>query len=283
MGSTAFAPTATQIGQAFRGVCHGAVISVQADGTFNGLNELNGTGARSAQAAAGQIAMSDGPAPSGYPALVGHPVGVIVFTLVVNRQAGVFQLTTPQVRAIFGGTFTNWRQLGGANLPIRIVGRSADSGTRRAFDERVLGGAEPGFSSYDCVHKNAAPAAPVIRCEEPGTQQLLQAVARVPGSIGYAEASDVAQYASPQVQRVDLDGLSADIGAIGTGPGKYHFWTVEELYTYGSLPADSLAMNFLSYLHSSYTAKDILRGRGYIPCADERVNLVRGLCPAAGG
>ena len=142
------------------------------------------------------------------------------------------------------------------------------------------GGPEPAFSSYDCVHKKADPGAPVLRCEEPGIAQLLQDVARVPGAIGYAESSDVAQDASPQVQRAELDGLSADIGVIGTGPGRYHFWTVEELYTYGSPPAGSPASGFLNYLLGSYTARDILRGRGYIPCADPGGGtLVRSLCP----
>lgn len=281
VGSTAFAPSAAQIGQAYRHSCPGAVISVQADGTFNGLNELNGAGGRGPQAAASQIAMSDGPAPSGYPALIAHPVGVIVFTLVVNKHTGVFRLSTRQLREIFRGTVTNWHQLGGADLPVSIISRDPESGTRRAFDQQVLGGPEPAFSSYDCVHKNADPGAAVLRCEEPGTAQLLQDVARVPGAIGYAESSDVAQDASPQVQRAELDGLSADIGVVGTGPGRYHFWTVEELYTYGSPPPGSLAAGFLNYLLDSYAGKDILRGRGYIPCADPGAGtLVRPLCPA---
>ncbi|MBO0807109.1 MAG: substrate-binding domain-containing protein [Actinobacteria bacterium] len=277
LGSTAFAPSARQIGQAYRHVCPGVTVGVQANGTFNGLNELNSTGARHPRAAAAEIAMSDGPAPSGYPALVAHPVGVIVFTLVVNRHTGVFRLTTAQVRGIFKGTITNWRQLGGADLPISIISRDPESGTRRTFGQKVLDAAEPGFSSYDCVHKNADPGAPVIRCEEPSTSVLLQDVARVPGAIGYAEASDVSQLASPQVQRVALDGLSADTGAVGYGRTQYHFWTVEQLYTYGSPPAGSLAAGFLGYLNS-FAARDILRGRGYLPCADQGGSLRRVAC-----
>ena len=48
--------------------------------------------------------MSDGPAPGGYPALTGHPVAVIIFAVVVNKQAGVFNLTTAQLREMFAGT-----------------------------------------------------------------------------------------------------------------------------------------------------------------------------------
>jgi hypothetical protein len=59
-GSTAFAPVARQIGQAYSAACPGAVISVTAISTFNGLNALNNAGSK--QAATAQLAMSDGPA-----------------------------------------------------------------------------------------------------------------------------------------------------------------------------------------------------------------------------
>jgi hypothetical protein len=133
-GSTAFAPVAQQIGQAYTSICRGAAISVNAISTFNGLNALNSAGSAGSaasasgakrQAATAQVAMSDGPAPGGYPALVGHPVGVIIFGVMVNKQADVFNLTVAELRGMFLGTITNWRQVNGANLPIRIVARRA--------------------------------------------------------------------------------------------------------------------------------------------------------------
>ena len=85
-GSTAFAPVAGQIGRAYAGTCPGAVISVTAISTFNGLNALNNAG--SSRAATTQLAMSGGPAPGGYPALAGQPVAVIIFAIVVNKLPG---------------------------------------------------------------------------------------------------------------------------------------------------------------------------------------------------
>lgn len=63
---------------------------------------------------------------------------------------------------------------------------------------------------------------------------LLQNVAAIPGAIGYAETSDVAQFGNANIQSVEIDGLGADIGAVGNGPGHYRCWTVEYLYSYGS-------------------------------------------------
>lgn len=95
--------------------------------------------------------------------------------------------------------------------------------------------------------------------------------------IGYAQAADAGASRNANIQPVQIDGLGAEPGVIGNGPGKYRFWTVEYLYSYGTPPANSLPAAFLGYLNS-YAAKDILRGRGYIPCADRGLTSVQAFC-----
>jgi ABC-type phosphate transport system substrate-binding protein len=282
-GSTAFAPTAQEIGSAYTAVCHGAAVSVSAIATFNGLNAVaTGYTAGHSQTAAKAttpgtatpIAMSDGPAPAGYPMLVGHPVAVILFAVVVNKQAGVYNLTAAQLRGIFQGTITNWNQVNGADLPIRIVARTTGSGTRRAFDQKVLGGAaEPPFSSYDCANKNAVPASAVIRCEVSDTSTLLQRVNTIPGAMGYAQLSDAATY--PNAEPIKINGWDPNIGAVERG--SYPFWTVEYLYTSGVPAPGSLAADFLGYIRST-TSSDILRSDDYTPCVDRGQTLMNTLC-----
>jgi ABC-type phosphate transport system substrate-binding protein len=272
-GSTAFAPAATQLAQAYTAVCRDASITVTANATFNGLDALSTPPSRKGDPPAVQIAMSDGLAPAGYSALVGHPVAVIVFAVVVNRQAGVFNLTTAQLRGIFAGKITNWRQVGGASMPVRIVARTSGSGTRHTFDSKVLGGGEPSPSSYDCVTRNALPSSPVIKCEVDSTKTLLQRVNSIPGAIGYAQITDASSY--PNVERVKINGWDPDIGAIEGN--SYPYWTVEQLYTHGQPPSTSLTAAFLSYM-SSDTAKDILRSDAYTPCNDRAQPLVAVLC-----
>ena len=232
-GSTAFTPAAQQIGQAYTSTCTGASISVSGIATFNGLNAVNGSGGAKASGTAKDasgptpIAMSDGPAPAGYQALVGHPVAVIIFGVVVNKATDVFNLTVPEIQDMFLGKITNWRQVGGANLPVRIVARTSGSGTRRAFDDKVLGRDEPPFSSYNCLTKDAVPDSPAIKCEVADTDTLLQRVNDIPGAIGYAQISDAASF--PNVESVALGGWAPVIGAVEHG--FYPFWTVEYLYT----------------------------------------------------
>lgn len=284
-GSTAFAPVARQIGAAYAASCPDATFTVSAIATFNGLNALASsatsqpatTARQATTTATGQIAMSDGPAPAGYQALTGHPVAVIIFAVVVNRSDGVFNLSVAQLRDIFDGRVTNWRELGGADLPVRIVARVAGSGTRRAFDTTILGGkAEPAFSSYNCVTKNAVPSSAVTKCEVTDTGTLLERVNAIPGAIGYAQISDAASYQN--VERVTIGGADADFGAVQGR--EYPFWTVEYLYTYGTPPRGSLASAFLSYLGTD-TAKDILRSQAYTPCVDRGQTLTATLCSPA--
>ena len=276
-GSTAFAPTAQGIATAYTAACRGAVISVSANATFNGLNALaaqDGAGKTSAaDPRAEQMAMSDGQAPGGYPTLKGNPVAVILFAVVVNKDTGIYNLTTAQLRNIWLGKVTDWKQLDGANLPIRIVARTTASGTRRAFDDYILGTAEPPFSSYNCLSKNAVPDSPVTRCEVTDTGTLLQRVNSIPGAIGYAQISDASTY--PNVSAIKINGGDPTIGEVKTGA--YSYWTVEYLYTAGVSAQGKLAADFLDYM-KSVTASDILRSSDYTPCVDRGQSLMSTLC-----
>lgn len=278
-GSTAFTPTANTLEPQFLRSCHNPRTTVTVTGlsSITALNALIATVRQNPQAANYQIVMSDGPAPAGrgYRGLIGTPIGVIIFTVVVNQQTGVYNLTTSELRKIFTGVITNWRQLGGPDLPVYIVSRDFGSGSRRAFDQYVLGPAtpEPQVSSYNCTDK-VNPAAKVTLCEEPGTPQLLQEVAGLPGAIGYAQTWDVTQYQGTNIQPVELNGIPDTFGNLGAskpGAGKhgtYQFWTVEYLYTYGTPPPNSLAAAFLAFMNSS-TAKNLLPAGGYTPCTHQ--------------
>ncbi|RLK62337.1 PstS family phosphate ABC transporter substrate-binding protein [Actinokineospora cianjurensis] len=71
----------------------------------------------------------------------GAPAAQVRLRVPVHREAGVTKLTTAQIRSIYAGTATNWSQVGGKDLPIVMISRSTtDSGTRRVFQQAVLGG-----------------------------------------------------------------------------------------------------------------------------------------------
>nr|WP_155073306.1 substrate-binding domain-containing protein [Streptomyces taklimakanensis] len=275
LGSTAFAPVMEEISAAYAADCAGAKITVEAGSSADGTRELDALGRASDGGAPAAIAMSDGVEPDNRPELRGQPVAVTLFAVVVDEDTGVEDLSPADLRRLYSGEIDNWSRLGGADLPVSLVSRRSDSGTRGAFQKRILGDHEPASSSSDCRHKDDADA-PVLRCERGSTEQVLEAVGTVPGAIGYAEFQAAAEAENVTVLR--LDGVAADVDAIGPVPesgntdgsgegrGAYPFWEVEYAYTYTQPPADSLTSKFLDYLGGG-TAQNVLRTHGHLPCS----------------
>jgi phosphate transport system substrate-binding protein len=223
------------------------------------------SGADSAAVRAEDLVMSDGPVPAAVdPSLTGHPVAIVIFGVVVNRAAGVHSLTVGQLAGIWNGTYTNWSEVGGADLPIDIVSRNTDSGTRATFDHKILHAqTELGPSSQSCTSKDLNPAIPVIRCEKASTSQLLQTVNEVKGAIGYAEAAEAVAYGNIDV--IQLDGRDPTSAAVKNE--QYPFWAVEYLYTYGVPQPGSPLSAFIGYMGTD-AAASILQSPdwGAIPC-----------------
>ena len=101
------------------------------------------------------------------------PVAKDGLTVYVHESNSLKQLTLAQVRDVYVGTITNWKQLGGPDAAIVLYGRENSSGTYVYFKDHVLGGRD--FSS---------------RCQTlPGTAAVVNAVARDARGIGYGGAA----------------------------------------------------------------------------------------------
>ena len=61
------------------------------------------------------------------------PIGVEAFVFFVNSRNPVDELTTEQLRDIYSGRTTNWRDLGGRNNSVRPFQREAGSGSQSTF------------------------------------------------------------------------------------------------------------------------------------------------------
>jgi phosphate transport system substrate-binding protein len=58
---------------------------------------------------------------------------------VVNPRNSVKNLTSSELEKIYSGEITNWNQVGGKDLPIRVVSREKTSGTYSLWNEKILG------------------------------------------------------------------------------------------------------------------------------------------------
>ncbi|MFC4500835.1 MULTISPECIES: substrate-binding domain-containing protein [Streptomyces] len=263
IGSTAFAPVVRDAAKAYERSCEGAHITVDAHGSTAGLRELTTEGQKAKKGSPPVVALSDGPGPSGRPELAENRVALSVFALVVHDGVALTNLSTTDVRRLYLGRITNWRQLGGPDLPVVLVSRDANSGTRQVFQRRVLNRrSEIANSSVDCVRKDD-PTAPVVRCELDSTEQVLSTVAATPGAIGYSELNVARQ--AKGLHPLDLDGDPPSVDAIEHGTSDYPYRETEYAYTYG-LPSDtSLASNFLTYLIRG-NGQSSIRTHGHLPC-----------------
>lgn len=131
-GSTAFQPFAEKLAEHYMAKTPGANITVQGGGSALGI--------QSAVQGTAQIGMADlVTLPPEAKALTATVVARDGIAVVVNPANKVTNLTTEQVRDLFNGKITNWKDVGGEDGPVRVVSREAGSGTRTSF-EQILGG-----------------------------------------------------------------------------------------------------------------------------------------------
>ncbi|WP_405796370.1 substrate-binding domain-containing protein [Streptomyces sp. NBC_01506] len=260
-GSTAFAPVARELATKYEKDCPGSDIEVDADGSAAGIRELAETAAAHKGGSPAVVTLSDGPKRAGFDALRENRVAVSAFALVVHDDVKLDGLSTADIRAIYRGDITNWSELDGPDLPVRLVSRNAGSGTRDTFQRRILQGFEPGASSTDCRQKDDAKAR-VLRCELDTTEQVLNTVKKLPGALGYSELRGGTQVKG--LHRLELDGRAPSIDDIAESG--YPYREIEYAYTYGRPPASSLVSSFLNYLIRG-SGQDVIRTHGHLPCA----------------
>ncbi len=259
VGSSAFAPTMTTLAERYDDACDGTAVRVTATGSISGVRHLAGVeSARRGTVAA----MADGKVGEATPDLVAQPVAVVVYTLATNESVGVSGLTAEQVRDIYAGRYRDWAELrSGPSLPIRIVGRGQESGSRRTFEKTVLGTTSEGdLTSDSCESTDRVPGAPVIRCERDTEAQLLEELAATPGAIGYVDLPSAR--ARSGLTMLSLDGERPSVSGISAG---YPFWTIEYLYTKGVPTGGSLLAAFIDHLRDPDTGA-ALTEVGYTPC-----------------
>jgi phosphate transport system substrate-binding protein len=95
--------------------------------------------------------------------------------VVVHPANPLTQLTMDQLAAIFSGAVTNWKEIGGADLPIVVLSREVNSGTHVYFKEHVLRRGQ-----QESQVEFAANALMLS-----SSQAIADEVAQNPGAIGY--------------------------------------------------------------------------------------------------
>jgi phosphate transport system substrate-binding protein len=101
-------------------------------------------------------------------------IAIDAISVIVHGSNKIDRLTVDQIGKIFRGEITNWSELGGANMPIKLYGRQSNSGTFGFFMDNVLkGDYSPKMNRMN------------------GNAQIVEAVKTDPSAVGYVGAGYV--------------------------------------------------------------------------------------------
>ena len=245
-GSTALQPLVDAAAKQYVKACSGSTITVNGGGSGTGLSQV-------AQGSI-QIGDSDVTAESKLStpdanSLVDHIVARQGWIVVTNPDVtGVTNLTTQQNIDIWTGRVTNWKSVGGADLPIVLIFRPSSSGTRSTFKKVVLGGATEATGGQTLT--------------EDSNGAVTTAVTTVHGAvsvIGFAYYNDPAN--KSKLNGLQLDGVDATIANMTAG--KYKLAADGHMYTKGQ-PA-GLTAAFLDYMLRPDVQGTLIPSLSYAP------------------
>ena len=168
------------------------------------------------------------------------PFAIDGVAVAVNPANKVTALTKAQVKDVFAGKITNWKELGGSDAPISLYVREDGSGTRETFEERAL---DKGTSvqSANVVNSNGA---------------MKTAIAQDPNAIGYVGIGHL----DSSIRGVTVDGMVPS--QENAANGAYKITRLLYMNTKGK--PQGLTALFIDYIYSE-DGKGFISSSGYIP------------------
>lgn len=168
-------------------------------------------------------------------------VAIDGIAVITDKAGSVPDLTTEQLSDIYTGKITNWKDLGGDDEAIVVIGREAGSGTRGAFEELLK-------IEDQCAYAQ----------ELDSTGGVLAKVAATPGSIGYVSLDVV----DDTVTALSLNGVAPTEENIVAGA--YTLSRPFVMATKGTIEEQNDAVKtWFSYVQSD-AGKAVITGLGLI-------------------
>ena len=161
--------------------------------------------------------------------------------IIVNPNNPVSDLDVETIAKIYTGEIKNWKEVGGNDAEIVLIGREAGSGTRDGFE-----------SITDTEDKCK------YRQELTSTGDVITTVASNPGAIGYASLASV----KDTVKALTVDSVAPSEETIKDG--SYVVQRPFVLVTKKDAALSESAQKFFDYI-TSEAANEIISGAGVVP------------------
>lgn len=194
-GSTSVGPLMEKLAESYEGKNEGVTIEINQVGSSAGIKDaINGVS---------EIGMASRELKDQEKAEVkGTAIAYDGIALIMNKSNTVKDLTMDQIKGIYTGQITNWKEIeGGKDAPIVVVSREEGSGTRDAFQEII------GYESKDLV-KDA-----MISNGNGGVKETVVGNENAIGFVSF-------EYLDDSVNVVTVEGAEASAEAVKAGKYK---------------------------------------------------------------
>ena len=171
----------------------------------------------------------------------GTTVALDGIAIIVNKASKVADLSVDQLKQMFTGEITNWKDVGGDDGEIVLVGREAGSGTRDGFESIV-------DVKDSCKYAQELTA----------TGAVISAVEANPLAVGYASLSAVGD----TVAMVTVEGVECSEDTVKDG--SYKIQRPFVFVTNKSVTLSEQAQAFVDFA-TSKDAADLIRTAGAVP------------------
>lgn len=161
--------------------------------------------------------------------------------VLVNPANTVGELSIDQLGKIYRGEITNWKDVGGADKAIVLLGRDTSSGTYEFFHEAVVGK----DSEYAKSMKNLQ-----------SSQAIVDEVVGNPDAIGYVGIG----YVSDKIKVVALDGVTASVDTVLDGS----YPLSRGLYMYSNGEPEGAGKAFVDWILGA-EGQEIVKDQGFVP------------------
>ena len=178
------------------------------------------------------------------------PYGVDMLTFIGNPSLPVESLSADQIRDIYRGHITNWKEVGGPDHRIEVFYRNDQSGSQRLFESLVWEGAEiPEFST--------------LGFEKIENMMDIEKICmQNPYAIGYTLSAYIRHYSDEQIKRFAVDNAAPNLENLDAE--KYPYITVGYVVIRSDEPANSPARRLFDWFGCAIS-KDIIYSSGVLP------------------
>ncbi len=173
---------------------------------------------------------------------VAHVVALDGLPILVHPSNPVQDLTVEQVRSIYLGKITNWKELGGPNKKIVTISRDTNSGTYETFAKLVMAKQKIN-ESCEYVGSNGA---------------IRQRVQSTPAAIGYAGLG----FVDKTVKALKINGIYPSAETVQTG--EYAVARPLYMYTNKYPKLGSTIYQFMT-IHLTADGQEMVEEIGFVP------------------